>query len=203
MRYLVVLIMTFPFAAEPIFAQTENPDEQSIVNKKYDENGNLIQYDSTYIHQWSSDSTFNFPLDGNLDFGEGFADMNSLLQEFFGDSVNSGIGINHHFQFPPFDDEDFLNQFPPSLHDSLFNGHSPLKNDSLMSHYFGLKGNLPNEFQVPDMEEFRKHIMEQLDKNKLNFPEFKSPEQQDEWEKLVKKHQAEKEELMKKWEEKK
>lgn len=68
-----------------IYSQNQQPDdtdEKIIVNKEYDENGNLIKYDSTYIHQWSSDSTIN------LSFGNGFSALmrdsmiNSLLQQF-------------------------------------------------------------------------------------------------------------------------
>ncbi|MCB0540954.1 MAG: hypothetical protein KDE33_25815, partial [Bacteroidetes bacterium] len=65
MKKLGLITIGFVVFSWQLFAQDnkieKDPDEQIIVNKKYDENGNLIQFDSTYVHQWSSDSTFQFP----------------------------------------------------------------------------------------------------------------------------------------------
>jgi hypothetical protein len=46
----------------------------------------------------------------------------------------------------------------------------------------------------------QKQLEEKLNHQNLVFPEFKSREQKEEWEKLMQKQQKEKEELLKKWE---
>jgi hypothetical protein len=43
-------------------------------------------------------------------------------------------------------------------------------------------------------------MFEKFNHQNMSAPGFKSPEQQKEWEELMKKQQKEKEELMKKWE---
>ena len=45
MRSLVIFLMLMFFALMQIWAQKNAPEEKSIVNKEFDENGNLIQYD--------------------------------------------------------------------------------------------------------------------------------------------------------------
>jgi len=46
------------------------------------------------------------------------------------------------------------------------------------------------------LEDLQKQLQEKFNHQNLVFPEFKSPEQQEEWEKLMQKQQKEKEELM-------
>ncbi len=79
--------------------QKNKPDEQITVNKKYDENGNLVQYDSTYVHQWSSDSTLNLPFDQHFNIGDDFPDAldNSSI-----DSMLQQLGIAHNFNVSSF-----------------------------------------------------------------------------------------------------
>lgn len=194
-RLIIVLIISF-IGAGHIFAQDQTPDEKTIVNKKFDENGNLIQYDSTYIHQWSSDSTFNFSFDDNFALENGFPDISNLLREFFGDSINSEFGMHRSFPFSPFDDEDFFGNFNHHFNDSLLIGSFPFNKDSLFNAPFQFKNLLPSIFNFKDLEELQK----QFSQFNFNFPEFKTQEQKEEWKKLMEKHQKEKEELMKKWE---
>src|SRR5665647_1513463 len=87
MRHLIFILIFAAFISLQGWAQKNTPEEKSIVNKEYDENGNLIQYDSTYTWQWNSDSTFNFSFDDNFAFGKEFP-------EIFADS------IFQHFGFP-------------------------------------------------------------------------------------------------------
>uniref|UniRef100_UPI00321687F2 hypothetical protein n=1 Tax=uncultured Draconibacterium sp. TaxID=1573823 RepID=UPI00321687F2 len=124
MKKIVFVITGLVFFASQIFAQDtnkeNNPDEQIIVNKEYDENGNLIQYDSTYIHQWSSaDSTLRyfFP-DDPFSSGKECPDMEQFFKEFHGKSNWAIISdIDELLQ-------DFQNQFQ-SFPDSVFNRRSP------------------------------------------------------------------------------
>lgn len=73
---LVLFLFVFTQVNGQEQVQKETPDEQIIVNKKYDENGNLIGFDSTYFHQWSSDTSFQFSFhDGDFYAGKDFYDM--------------------------------------------------------------------------------------------------------------------------------
>ncbi|MCY1721912.1 hypothetical protein OU798_16275 [Prolixibacteraceae bacterium Z1-6] len=93
MKKIILMITGLVFFTIQVFAQDtnkdNNPDEQIIVNKQYDENGNLIQYDSTYVHQWSSsDSTFQFLFPDDPFFSkQGFPDIEQFFEDFQGDSV--------------------------------------------------------------------------------------------------------------------
>ena len=74
------------------FAQTIDtlpsiPDEHIIVNKEYDDEGNLIRYDSTYIYKWQNDSIYGFP--------EGFEFLWEITDDFFpGDNQFNGFWGN-------------------------------------------------------------------------------------------------------------
>src|SRR5690606_22322003 len=75
--------------------QQKSPDEQIIVNKKFDDQGNLIEYDSMFIHQWSMDTTFHFGFPGDsLSFQYNFPGIEHFMKEFWRDSLFS------HFSFP-------------------------------------------------------------------------------------------------------
>lgn len=101
------------------------PQENVTVNKEYDENGNLISFDSSYVYSWSSDTTFNgFP--GDFDISEffkgngGFFDNDSafILDPFGGFSNNT---------FKSFFDQ-FQQMFPDSLNQDFYS----LRNDSTL-----------------------------------------------------------------------
>ena len=59
-----ITLMSIVLFSGVLLVQAQNkktmPEEKSIVNKEFDENGNLLKYDSTYVWQWNPDSTFNF-----------------------------------------------------------------------------------------------------------------------------------------------
>jgi len=173
--------------------QENAPDEQTIVNKQYDENGNLIQYDSTYVHQWSSDSTFIFPFDDHFAFG---GNMEELMQHLMGDSIMANFGFPHEFDFSPFDDN-FLN---PMMSDSMFVQRFHMHPDSLYNFHRMFPDHLQNRFDFPDMQALQKQLEEELNLHGYKFPEFKSHEQKDEWDKLIEKQKKEQDELIKKWE---
>ena len=170
--------------------QKEDPDEQVFVNKKYDENGNLIQYDSTYVHQWSSDSTMNFS------FGNGFPGkmdhsvIDSMLQQF---------GISGNFGFSPFDDENLFGQFHQMFPDSILMDQFAFHNDSSFQRHFDSHGQMPDFFNSQGFEQWQKQMQQQLEQLNELMPQFQNEEQRKEWEKLRQKQQKEMDDLMKKW----
>lgn len=196
MRTFISFIVAIVLSIGQMAAQT-NPDEKSIVNKKYDENGNLIQYDSTYVQSWSSDSTFNFPLDGSISFGEGFPDMDQFFRDFFGDSMQFRNNFPENFFHSPFQDEEFFKQFGQAFPDSLFMGARPFGADSLMKYRFGFNEPFPNAYGFGDWQELEKQFRQHA------FPKFTTPEQQEEWEKLLEKQQREKDEFLERMEKEK
>jgi hypothetical protein len=174
MKLVLFSLIITAFATMHGWAQKNAPEEKSIVNKEFDENGNLIQYDSTYVWQWNSDSTFNFPFDGGFPGG---------FDKFFNDSVFAG--------FEMFND-DFFQQFNHSF------PNFQMDNDSVFSFRFSQP--FSGDFVFPELDELQKQLQEKFNHQNLIFPEFKSSEQREEWEKLMQKQQKEKEELLKKWE---
>src|SRR5690606_3566963 len=122
------------------------PDEKSIVNKEYDENGNLIQYDSTSVRSWSSDSTFTFPLDGTSPFSNGFPGMDEIFRDFFSDSTQFRYNFPENFLHSPFHDDEFFKQFGQAFPDSLFRGGNPYGSDSVLRHRFNPNEQLPQNY---------------------------------------------------------
>jgi len=198
MRSLATFLIILFCASFQIQAQKNTPDEKSTVNKDYDENGNLIKYDSTYVWQWNSDSTMNFSFDNNIAFGKEFP---GFFGEFNADSIFEKFGLSNKNGLMPFNDEDFFRHFQHSIPDSTIVQGFPFEADSTFMFHFG--DQFPGNFNFPELEELQKQLEEQFKQHSFNPPDFNSPEQQEEWEKLMKKQQKEKEELMKKWEGKK
>ncbi len=195
MKKIATLLVILFCAAAPIWAQKNTPQEKSIVNKEYDENGNLIQYDSTFVWQWNSDSTMNFSFDDNFAFGKEFPGM---FGEFFGDSIFEPFGFLNDHQFQTFNDEDFFRNFQHSFPDSAFIQGFPFESDSITGFDFGHQS--PGHFDFPDLEELQKQMFEKFNHQNLVHPKFISPGQQEEWDELIRKQQKEKEEFLKKWE---
>jgi hypothetical protein len=171
-----------------LYSQNSDPDERIIVNKEYDENGNLIGYDSTYIHQWNSDSTQNLDFFDNDFFrGDGFADADQLIQQFFNDStLKNGL-------FPFSNPNNVFKQFDPSFTDSVISQGFNLYSDTTI---------FPHDYIFPDFDEIKKQMEEQF-KN-FEFPESHTfqdlnEKQKKELEELMQKHSEELENLKKKW----
>lgn len=186
---LITLILCVGLSMSQAQKKQPAPEEKSIVNKEYDENGNLIQYDSTYVWQWNSDSTMNFSFGDSFNFGKDFPDM---FGEFFSDSIFEQFGLRGEPFSRPFGDDDFFGRFEHS-----FPGF-PFERDSAFN--FGFGNTEPFNFDFKELEDLHKRLQEQFSQHNLMVPEFQSPEQQEEWEKLIKKQQKEKEELIKKFE---
>lgn len=201
MKKILYLVAGLVFFSGQVFAQDTIPNEQVVVNKKYDEQGNLIQYDSTYVHQWSSTSdsmsSFVFPDDDFFTDG-GFPDMEKFFQEFSDEHNMPDDGSS------PFDDE-FFKHFRGMMPDSMMNRQFFAHRDTS---YFSIPVDSLNRMQqggIPDFDE----LMQEIHEHFKNFPEnldiapqFKSQEQQTEWEQLMKKQRQEMEEFREKWENK-
>ncbi|HSH20245.1 MAG TPA: hypothetical protein VLA03_07315 [Draconibacterium sp.] len=198
MKRLPIFLIILSCSATAIWAQINSTNEKSIVKKEYHENGNLIQYDSTTVWRWNSDSTFNFPLDDNFAFDKDFPDM---FEEFFTDSIFEKFGMLNEHRFPLFNEDDFLRHFQYSVTDSMIIREFPFEHDSIFNYHFG--HSFPGDFDFPEFENIKKLFEEQLKQHSFKFPEFNSPEQKLEWERLMQKQQREKEELINKWEGKK
>jgi hypothetical protein len=192
--------------------EQESPDEQIIVNKKYDEQGNLIEYDSTYIHQWSTDTTFHFGFPGDsLSYQYNFPGIERFMKEFWNDTVFGSPFFPRQpfslkFRFSPFDDEEFdLPPGSPWFTDSMILRNFPFQFDSL---YFDFGFDPPEKSHHKFNEEFFKDFEQRLNQHffrfrdeNFGFPKFKNKEYQEEWEQLMEKHRQEMEELRKKWQE--
>ncbi len=197
MKTLISFLVASILSVGQMHAQTNPPDEKSIVNKEYDENGNLIQYDSTYVRSWSSDSTFTFPLDDTSPFGNGFPGMDQLFRNFFSDSTQFRYNFPENFLHSPFQDDEFFKQFGQAFPDSLFRGSKPYGIDSLLRHRFNLNDQFPQNYGFRDWQDLQKEFQKQI------YPKFKTPEQQKEWENLLERHQNEKNDFLKKMEKEK
>ena len=188
-----------------------SPDEQVTVKREYDENGNLIRFDSLRVYKWSSDSGFQFPFD------EGWEDFfgKDLFSSRPGHSLLNDSAFSFSFPFEPFPfglpgQEDFLNDFGFSG-DSALTKRFFFHNDTSL--FIGPHSSqmLPPGFIVPDMEEMMKHFDKQF--RSFSLPDFfgspdelypsrrfNDPKQQEEWEKMMKKHQLEMEQWQKQME---
>ena len=122
-----------------------------------------------------------------------------MFGEFYADSVFKNCGFLNQHHFKSFNDEEFFQKFRHSFPDSLFTRGFPFERDSMFNFEFGHQ--FPGSFDFRDLEDLQKQFQEKFNHQNLVFPEFKSPDQREEWEKLMQKQQKEKEELLKKWEE--
>jgi hypothetical protein len=104
---LTVLILFVSYAG---FSQSQNnknnPKKDIKVNRKYDKNGNLIRYDSTYVYTWSSDSLHQFMPDSTFFNSDKIRAMQKQLMESM-----KHFHKNDSVQKSPFDDPFFSDDF--------------------------------------------------------------------------------------------
>ena len=140
-RFLFLMVFSL-LICNGLHAQTEEdpknqklPQEKVTVNKEFDENGNMVRFDSTYVFSWSGDSLLmNLP--GNLDLSGFFKWQENI---FGADS----LFLNDPFGSSFFDDKKI---------EELFEHFSKMFSDSLAPNgMFGLNRKLPDFFPViPD-----------------------------------------------------
>ncbi|MGE0020528.1 MAG: hypothetical protein AB7S72_12730 [Draconibacterium sp.] len=194
---LIALILTTGFTFALAQEKATKPEEKSIVNKEFDEDGNLIKYDSTFVWSWSGDSAFqfNFPMNGFF-AGKDFPGFDESMM----DSVFSNHFNNQFFNFEPFENDEFFGQFENQFSDSAFSQHFEFFGDSAFVFPFGSDNSFENFFQG-DFEAMHKEMMRHFGNMPMGSPRFESEEQEKAWQELMQKQQKEKEELLKKWKE--
>ena len=161
--FYLIMGMLFPVAA--LFAQeaekSDEPDEQIIVNKEYDKEGNLIGYDSTHISKWSSDTTFQLPFGIPHFEGDDFRGMQELLSDFFGDSARLNFNFPGNMKMPMWDIDKFMDPFSSIFPDSLFKGDFNFRPDSAYGNFLSDSlFQLHDSMIFPDLK-----IMEELGAN--------------------------------------
>lgn len=77
----LLCVVIISLAQEPS-NKNQSPKENIVVNRQYDEKGNLIRFDSLYSYSWSSDSNFIKSFDS-----EKFFEYFSSKSDFFHDSI--------------------------------------------------------------------------------------------------------------------
>lgn len=194
--------------------KSRQPDEEIIVNKEFDQQGNLLRYDSSYSFQWFSDTTFTFP-----DFGgwEDVFNRRSPFQEFFfSDSILQGMPFFRDFPNRFFSDEGQPSPFRFGFPDSSFFRNFSFQLDT--SFFMGPDSSfmLPPGFIMPNMKSLRDFFSELeqwdeginpnprlfFDQPAPRFDRFLDRDMQEEWNELMEKHHREMEELYRKWEHK-
>jgi hypothetical protein len=84
------------------------PDENITVNKEYDENGNLIRYDSIYSYSYSSNGKLNDSL--KQQFQKYFNSHNFINDSFFDDFFGKDSSAGGGFYPDNFFQKGFINQ---------------------------------------------------------------------------------------------
>lgn len=211
---MCMVFLTVSAIAQKATPKKNAPEEKITVKKEYDENGNLIGFDSLRVWSWSGDSTFQFQFKNGWEqfFGKRFPDKEFRFP-FQTDSLFPNLPFSRfHFGFPQHDR--FSDYFFNEPDDSAFFKNFLFHTDTSL--FMGPNSSflLPPGFFIPDMkglndlEEFLKDHFRSFspeddpDGFDLQSPyrRFFDPRQQEEWEKLMKKQQEELREFNKKWE---
>jgi hypothetical protein len=180
--------------AQKLKSDPASPKEDIHVNREYDENGNLIKFDSAYSYSWLGDTTMlkSFP-PGNITnpFGDHFGFIpdstffgNSFFDDFdhlffdpFNDKKDSIMNLHgvkrhfHNFQFwndsttsNLMDIDDFLRQFNRNKNDSI-SSESPYK--------------MPFQSHSKSMDDMMKMLQQQIQDMRKNRQKFF--EEQPDW----------------------
>jgi hypothetical protein len=183
-----MLAMIFGFQwsmmAQKSNSKTTAPKEDIKVNREYDENGNLIKFDSLYSYSWSGDtllldsihpSNFPDPFGNNFNFlsDSSFFELPFIQgfdQHFFGpfskkqDSIMNQFQMHHQFHFK----NDTINWNSKDI-DDLFRKYSENKNDSM-----SIKSPSGNQFNfspnsMNDMIEMLEKQMKQMEEQQQKY----------------------------------
>lgn len=187
-------------ASPAVFAQGKDnpeqakPGEKITVNKEYDEQGNLVRFDSTYVFVWFGDTMMAFPGGENFSLSPGVPiDMESFMHGFFSDSAFSS----------PFGDE-WQNGFSQRQKDLMKRFDFPFAGPDSANTFFGNDSlfGFPfmfEDFDCPDISQFFKGFEGFGGQGQ---PFFEDEGQEKEWLELQQRHQKEMEELQQKWDSK-
>jgi hypothetical protein len=220
MKKLLPALMLLLFCNQMATAQNKEknqPEEKVTVQREYDQQGNLIRFDSLRVMRWGADSLFQFPWDeGWEDLFPGDFFSGQPGHPFFGDSAFSFSMPGGRFPFSLFNEEELFPGFRNFMGDSTMVRNFIFHNDT--SFFMGPDSSfmLPPGFFIPgtqEMEDMRK-LLEQhfrsfnpgdypsFGEDQELYKRFTDPRQQEEWEELLKKQQKEMEEFREKWEKK-
>ncbi len=163
--------------------QNNKPQEQSKVTREYDEQGNLIRFDSSYVRSWSSDTTFNGmdfeQLQQELDrmFGGGFPG-DSAFQ--FGEPFPGGIDqFFHDFGFEPNDSTHavpgFRQAFPDleQMHRQMMMRFQQFFGGDSLQSPFGPPGQMPFLSDPKEFQKFQEELKKEFEQ--LNDPQQNPP----------------------------
>jgi hypothetical protein len=169
------------------------PKEDIKVNKKYDEHGNLIQYDSTYTYNWSGDTTminqmspeemkklfkehFNFFNDSSMTDDSFFGNFDQMFSDHFGMMTDSVVakrfGQNHFHSFN-FGNDSTENDFP-DIFDNFFGFTQPDKNDSILAKNNKAPHTI-NPQSMNDIMQMMQQQMQQMEEMQRQFFEEHKP----------------------------
>lgn len=156
------------------------PKEDIKVNREYDENGNLIKFDSTYSYSFSGDTTFlksfspddlsglfgdhfNFIPDSIWSGDSFFDDFDQLFFNPFNSKRDSMLmkkfGLNPSFRNFGFNTDSLALHFKDF--DDLFNNFNENKNDSIPLKFHGQK---PSGSKPESLNEFMQMLRQQMQK---------------------------------------
>lgn len=151
------------------------PKKDIKVNKEYDENGNLIRYDSTYVYSWSSDSTHHFFNDSTffnkMDMSKMHKRMQEQLSRFFGPDSLRQKDHKHPFFSDDFFKDDFFDRdffdssmFPRNFHQRDSNQSDFFKElEEMMKSRRQFRQQYNNEMQR-ELDSLRRDFLEQRKK---------------------------------------
>jgi hypothetical protein len=94
-------------------AEIKKPHEEVTVNRKYDENGNLIEFDSTYTYYYSNIEGDTIDVNSMLNdfpafFNNEFFNLHS--KNMFNPFFNQDSTLSSHFFHDDFFEQQFINQ---------------------------------------------------------------------------------------------
>lgn len=165
LMFVILLVGGIAYSQSDKTKKKKNlPQEKVTVNKEYDENGNIVSFDSSYVYSWSSDTTMaGFP--GDIDFSEIFNWKGSFFDNdsaFVGDPFG---GFNNQ-EF-----ESFFNHFSQMFPDSLNSDMYSYRNDSIVR-FFGDSTNVFH-FKKGDFDsDFHWQLSDSSMINFFSKPEF-------------------------------
>lgn len=168
---LILLLIGYQsiLMAQKLKSDKTAPKEDIRVNREYDENGNLIKYDSIYSYSWSGDSTLL-----NAISPENFPKIFDEHFEIFPDSLFSGKSFFDGF------DQSFFSPFKS-------------ESDSAMRHFFNFQfKNDSTSSNLMDIDEFfsqfNKNNQDSILRDQFgNAPIFAHPKTMDELMELLNK----------------
>lgn len=148
---LLILMPAISFAQDK--KDKNLPKKDIKVNREYDEDGNLIRYDSTYVYSWSSDSTRNFIPDSTFWGKMDVKKMQEYMNRFFKRDSAGHDHFRHPFFSDDFFDRDFFN---PQFFGRDFNFRDSTRYEFFKNFEDMMKGH--NEYRNERMDDMNREL---------------------------------------------